>query len=343
MFWLTWRQFRTQAIAAAVIVVAVAVFLIISGLGLRHSYDHAGLPHCLVHHDCERLATAFVDQLKSGKFIFIASSILLYVVPGLIGLFWGAPLLAREFETGTVRLAWNQSVTRNRWVLAKLGIVGLAAMAAAGLLSLLITWWASPLDQALNYVGPYATISLNRLDPTLFGARGIAPIGYAAFAVALGVAAGVLIRRTIPAMAVTIAVFAAVQLIWPNWVRPHLIPPTVVRASLGTTFDDLYVTQPGGQMFIKGPWYKSGAWILSNQTVTPSGHVFTGPATSACLGNSTQACLAWVTRQKLAQLVSYQPANRFWALQWYEMAVFLVLAAGLGWLCAWWVNRHRLA
>ena len=42
-------------------------------------------------------------------------------MPALIGAFWGAPLITREFEAGTFRLAWNQSVTRARWLAIKLG------------------------------------------------------------------------------------------------------------------------------------------------------------------------------------------------------------------------------
>ena len=106
------------------------------------------------------------------------------VVPGVIGVFWGAPLVARELETGTYRLAWTQSVTRARWIAVKLGVVGLASMAAAGLLSLMVTWWSSPIDR------------VNMTLYTSFDQRGIVPIGYAAFAFALGVLAGVLIRRT---------------------------------------------------------------------------------------------------------------------------------------------------
>ena len=54
------------------------------------------------------------------------------VAPALIGIFWGAPLVTRELEAGTFRLAWNQSVTRARWMAVKLGLIGLAAMATAG-------------------------------------------------------------------------------------------------------------------------------------------------------------------------------------------------------------------
>jgi hypothetical protein len=348
MIWLSWRQFRTQAIVAASALAAIAIALIVTGVTLRGHYKDLGLPACHVHHDCAQLANAFLDQLRSGTIgnyilVFYLGIVVLYLVPALIGLFWGAPLLAREFETGTLRLAWNQSVSRSRWLWVKVGLVGLAATATAGLLSLLITWWASPIDRAFSYAGPNAVIGLNRLDPALFGSRDLTPIGYAVFALALGIAAGLLIRRTVPAMAVTLAVFAGVQVAWANLIRPHLISPAVTRIPLTGNFAEISVEQPGLRMTVLGDWYRAGAWVLSNHSVTPQGHVFTGPATSACAGNSTQACQAWILSQHLTQLVTFQPAGRFWAFQWLETGIFVALAAVLTAFCAWWLNRRRLA
>ena len=74
----------------------------------------------------------------------------------------------------------------------KLAAVGLAAMLTAGLLSLLITWWAGPIDRAGGF--PASVGPLTRFSPVLFGARDIVPVGYAAFAFVLGVTAGVLVR-----------------------------------------------------------------------------------------------------------------------------------------------------
>ena len=348
MFWLTWRQFRVQAAITAGILAIVAAGLLITGIMLRHHYNASGLTACHAHHDCEELATSFVNQFNSGTFghLSLVSSLgsaVLYLAPLLIGLFWGAPLLSREFETGTVRLAWSQSVTRTRWLAVKLGVVGLAAVVTAGLLSLLVTWWSGPLDQAEAYAGPNAEISTSRLDPSLFGVRDIVPIGYAAFAVVLGAVIGVLLRRTVPAMAVTLAVFGGLQIAWPNFIRARLISPVTFRAPLTGNFDQLSVRQPGYQMTVIGSWYKAGAWLLSNQTVTRSGQAFTGPAGSACRGPSLPDCTAWVLRQHLAQLVSYEPASRFWAFQWLETGIYVVLAAALAAFCAWWLGRRRLA
>ena len=143
-------------------------------------------------------------------------------LPAIIGVFWGAPLVARELEAGTHRLVWTQTVTRTRWLATKVGLIGLAAMAAAGLLSLVMTWWSGPIDRPRSRAGRARTgSSASRgCRRWMFDARGIAPIGYAAFAFALGVTAGLVLRRTVPAMAVTLAVFVAVQIAMPSWSGP---------------------------------------------------------------------------------------------------------------------------
>jgi hypothetical protein len=228
----------------------------------------------------------------------------------------------------------------------KLGLIGLASMAAAGLFSLMVTWWSSPIDRADGFESGRNTASgAARLAPLLFGARGIAPVGYAAFAFALGVTVGVLVRRTVPAMAVTIAAFTAVQLAMPLWIRPHLIAPVRRISPLNTAFiNELSVTN-GGHMTVIEAVKIPGAWVLSDQTITAAGHAFTGPATAACVSStaSFDACQASVARLHLRQLVTYQPASRYWAFQWYETAIFLALAVALAGFCYWWVRRRRLA
>jgi ABC-type transport system involved in multi-copper enzyme maturation permease subunit len=344
MIWLTWRQFRWQAITAAAALGAVAILLAATGPHLAALFSTAGLKSCDT--SCGKLASNFLDSLHGLDIvIFEAAIVVMYLVPALIGIFWGGPLIAREFETGTHRLAWNQSVSRTRWTAVKLGLIGAAAVATAGLLSLMIGWWASPIDHAMT-LGQSGVGNGNhfpRLSPLVFAARGVAPLGYAAFAFALGVTAGVLIRKTLPAMAVTLAVFAAVQFLMPTFVRPHLITPVQVTAPFNANNNNqLMIGGPGGSMTVVGNFSRPGAWILSNNTITRSGKVFTGPATAACTGNgSPQDCINWLNSLRLRQQVSYQPASRFWPLQGIETGIYLILAAGLTWLCLWQVRRRR--
>ena len=212
-------------------------------------------------------------------------------------------------------------------------------MATAGLLSLMITWWASPIDRTGGF--PAGMSQLSRFSAVVFPVRGITPIGYAAFALALGVTAGVLIRRILPAMAITLAVFAAVQIIMPGWVRPHLIPPASATAAVNVNLNDAIVTHSGEM--IMPVTNLPGAWIISNQTIATSGHVFILPNTGPCAGGSTQACNAWLPTQHLRRAITYQPASRYWALQWYETAIFLALAVALAGFCIWWIRHRRLS
>jgi hypothetical protein len=338
MIWLTWRQFRPQAIAAAAALAAVAIALAVTGPHLASLYASSGLASC--HAGCGPQASSFIDQVKgtSSEDIFYGGMAALYAVPALVGLFWGAPLVSREIEAGTFRLAWNQSVPRTRWLTIKLTLIGLAAAASAGVLSLMISWWASPLYDAAAKSGGNA-LSISKLPPPLFGATGIVPIGYAAFAFALGVTAGVLVRRMLPAMAVTLAVFAAVQLLMPTLVRPHLITPVHATQSLSTvSFDGTGISNNNQlTLYVSSVNGKAGDWILASLPVNAAGQpVTTAPPACASLTTTFVPCLA---SHGVRMAVSYQPASRYWAFQWIETGIFLVLAAGLGGLCYWRIRR----
>jgi hypothetical protein len=341
MIWMTWRQFRAQAIAAGAILLALAIAAGLTGAGLASDFNGAGLNTC--HASCAQDATNFVSTLRGSSYelLFYGGIVVMYLAPALIGLFWGAPLIARELETGTYRLAWNQSVTRSRWTLAKLGIGGLASVAVAGLLSLMITWWASPINTALNYGGSGSSQLSSRMEPLLFAARGVAPLGYAAFAFTLGVTLGILLRRTIPAMALTLVLFAAVQFLMPTLVRPHLLPAEHVTAPYNPGRGGELMIGNGGQMTLVQDATIPGAWVISNVTIDPAGNVFTGPATSACLGEANSPCINWLASKHLRQFVTYQPASRFWPLQGIELAIYLAASAGLAGACAWQVRRTR--
>ena len=137
-----WTRFRTQALVAAAALAILAVILLVTGIRLAHAYDTA-VAVCNQHGNCATAgppspngyltASMRTWHRRSSSPSPLHRDVL------------GAPLAAREFETGTFRLAWTQGVTRTRWLAVKLGVVGAASMAVAGLLSLMVTWWGSPL------------------------------------------------------------------------------------------------------------------------------------------------------------------------------------------------------
>ena len=221
----------------------------------------------------------------------------------------------------------------------------LAAMATTGLFSLLLTWWSGPIDTASPF-DKGNSITFLRLGFVLFPTRGITPLGYAAFAFTLGVTAGVLIRRTVPAMAATLATFLFIQIACPIWVRPHLIPPAhkfVALTAADIPNANLAVGPGGSTIIVPKLPAMTGDWILSTQNIDPAGHPFNVNSVSVCQGNSSQACDNTLSSLHLRALIAYQPAGRFWALQWAETGVFLAAALVLAGFCFWWIGRRRLA
>jgi hypothetical protein len=341
MTWLTWRQSRAQILGAAVALVLVAIPLLITGPSLVHLYDTSGIATCHSSLDCRTLADTLQNKVAgTDAALYVVGLGILLLAPGLIGVFWGAPLLTREVEARTLPLAWNQTVTRTRWMAVKLGLVGLLTAATAGLLSLMLTWWSGPIDTIITLSGD-SKPNLTRLGPILFDSRDVTPVGYAAFAFALGVTAGVLIRRTLPALAAALAGFAAIQVAWPLWIREHLIAPvhTIVALDPANVFQ---IKSINSNMIISAvpTFQQQGAWVLSSEIVDRSGHAAHVPTNPVCLGNNFAACQAWIGRLHLRQIVAYEPASRFWDFQWAETAIFVGLALGLAGFCVWRIRRR---
>ncbi len=135
----TWRQHRFALLGVVTLLGAVAVYLWIAGLRLHHAYAAAIACHPASSPACQNLVNAF-----NGMNTFLANGVLPQALPVLIGAFVGAPVLARELETGTYRYAWTQGLGRWRWTLGKLVPLAIAVTAAAGAFSVLLSWYYQP-------------------------------------------------------------------------------------------------------------------------------------------------------------------------------------------------------
>jgi ABC-2 family transporter protein len=342
MIWLVWRQHRQQALFALLGLAALAAFLVPTGIQMHDAFERAGLPGCLraaagVEYvqvvngadqapdpvsTCQDLAAQFASRFGSLG----AIGILLWFLPLFVGLFWGAPLIAREVEHGTHRLVWTQGVSRRRWALAKFGLVGGGVVLLTACYALLVTWWRAPLDQT----------TAQRFDLLLFDLEGLVPIGYALFALALGVFAGALTRRTQAAMAVTLVGFLAVRLLVELLARPRFLTP------LRRTFPVAGTVAPNG---LTGDWViRAGVYdadggrlaggVFGNYSQSVCGVPADAPASDPTL----ERCLAEFGRGAY-NLELFHPASRYWLFQGLETALFLVLAAALLLAAVLWVRR----
>ena len=325
MTWLVWRQHRQQALAAAIALVAVALFLVPTGRQLHAAFDDLGLEACLRGGQPELVAPedgcGTLSERFSGRFQGLAlASLLLLFLPVLAGLFWGAPLVAREVEHGTHRLVWTQGVTRLRWATVKLVLVGGGVVLVAAAYALLVGWWIAPLNDATGY----------RFTWLFFDQQGPVLVGYALFAFALGVLAGTLTGKVLPAMAITLGGFLATRVAVALFLRPRFLPP-----------------QRRAYPIVSGspaePNQLAGDWVISRGVYSAQGVKLTPGSGSQVLCDQTAAsrCVAEYGAGAYNQDL-FQPADRFWLFQGIETALFVALALVLV-LVAVRLVRRRLA
>lgn len=315
MMWLTWRQQRLEAIIGGVLLAAVAALLLWSGVQMAAAYQNGGIAGCVAQHtlsqSCWETERAFQSQF--GAVIGLLGWLIL--LPLVLGFLLAAPF-AQELEQGTYRLLWTQSLGRLRWLRERVGLLLGAAATASLLLAALMAWWHGPLNGLQG-----------RFDVTGFDLGGAVTVAHTVFAVALGLAAGALLRRTVPAMAVTLAGFVAFRVAVMTWLRPYYLPPLTATGPVGSA-----VIRPSDWMIGEG-WRDHLGHTLSWDSVVQlcTSGIRTKSDLFACLN-----------RRGIVDVVTYQPAGRFWLFQGIESALFLGLAAGLLALTAWWI-KERMA
>ena len=228
--------------------------------------------------------------------------------------------MAAEAEAGTTQFAWMQSVTRKRWLTVKIGWMLLAAAVWGGVITALVTWWE----------GPNNAEQLDAFDPGRFDIMGIVPVAYSLFAMALGIAAGALLRRTLPAIAVTLAGFIAVRALITLLLRPHYMSAVTVFYKVTSGFT------PAGSYWSARAGRRSARTASSSRSrTTPTSSTAFPPATSqvSCTqvsrGAFTPPASCTQALSHFRAFLTYQPADRYWTFQGIETGIFLVLAAAL--------------
>ena len=289
MIWVSWRQHRSQAIAGLGLLAALAVYAVIETTSMRTAFSHDGLAACLARSQgtaCPAGVTAFMNEFSSAVNIAFWSVTL--IVPGVIGVLAGGSLIARELEYGTWRLAWSQSVPRARWLAVKLALVtgGLIVLGAA--MTAVITWYRAPMDQLTG-----------RFQHNAYDYEGLVLTAYILCAFGFAVLAGLLLRRSIPAMVAAFIPWLAIRLVVEFVFRPHFMTP--LTATLNCTHGCGY-----GIGFVPQATGRISDLVLSIQ------------------GN----------------LVTYQPADRFWPFQFIEAGIFVALTAAALGATIWLLHRR---
>ncbi|AQW50101.1 translation initiation factor IF-2 [Streptomyces violaceusniger] len=332
LVWLVARQHRAALWAGLVVVAAVAAYIVWQRTEMVGYIRTHGIEGCAdwkmfchgrrisLHRDTDPTAGAFRHLNDTYRTPLLNTGRLLIALPALIGVFIGAPLFARELEMGTHQLVWTQSVSRTRWLIAKLALPLAVVTAGTAVLAALYTWWWRAARTQ------FQDIAWGTAVP--FDATGPAAVALAPLAFFVGAAAGLLLRRTVPAMAVTLGATAGVQY-GLGALRPHLMTPrTVVSDASGdfahTPIEVFFTSWRGiGDGFLA----RNGAKIPSDRCSSAIGQ----DGWDRCLARSG------ATERQYEEL---HPASHYWPMQWMQAGICLAAAVALAAFCVWWIRRR---
>jgi hypothetical protein len=323
MAWVTWRQHRLALTGVAALLAGLAVWLWIAGVQLHHAYTAAAACRPASSIACGDLISRF-NRMNE----VLANGSVLQPVPALIGAFLGAPVLAREMETGTFRYAWTQGFGRWRWTLAKLVALAVLVAAAAGALSVLLSWYYRP-----YFVTGNPTVSLTEVSPLaggLFDLRGVAFAAWTLAAFAIGGLAGMLIRRVVPAIVATLTAYTGLALAVGVFLRQHYLTPLVTSS----------LSVPGSAWIVSQWWTKGSAFAFSGRPSTSLLLQFCPPSAVGPGKTSPVALAQCLSQHGYTQWTRYQPATQFWPFQWIEGGWLLALSVLLIAVTVWLVRRR---
>jgi ABC-type transport system involved in multi-copper enzyme maturation permease subunit len=305
----TWRQHRFALAGVFVVLGGLGVFMLVNGLAMHHAYAALGLDTCgqVSGPTCASQLMAFQQN-----YLTWADHLphLVMLLPGLIGVFVGAPLVARELESGTFRFAWTLARSRVQWIVTKLVLLAVVLTAFALGFSALSTWWYGPFDAITGRMSSYGAYEITGL---VFAARTL-------FGFTLGALLGLLIRRTVPAMAATAAVWVAVVVSSMVWLRPLIQKPITTMGAVAKGIT------PGQHVpfnaTVVNDWYQDAAGHhvgldqLFQQAILDNGGTPPSP----------DQLNAYMEQHHYSQWVSYRPNGWFWHFQTVEASGYAVLA-----------------
>ncbi|MFF4249154.1 hypothetical protein ACFYY2_32500 [Streptomyces sp. NPDC001822] len=261
--------------------------------------------------ECMQVARNYVVTMFTYRRGFDNVALVLMALPVLLSGFVGGPLIARELESGTYKLSWTQSVTPARWLAAKLVVPATLVLAGAAILAAVLHWARS--GQDLPYpVEWYAMY--------VFTTTGTVLAGHILFGLCAGALIGILVRRTLLALVLSVLVAGAVGVAFAD-LRGRLWPPSTVT---GTNLD-----------------IHENIWWVETGHLTGDGERLS-QETCAQSVSETDTARCFADHDITGHYLDYHPASHFWPLQLVETGILLALAA-LALALAFRVLRRRTA
>jgi ABC-type transport system involved in multi-copper enzyme maturation permease subunit len=327
MIWLIWRQHRAELMASGLVLALILLVLLVTGIHITDVSQSTNLLSCASKHlDCSSAQNTVSNYITNHAFgsatFYNIFQYFLLALPLLLGMFVGAHLVAREFEQGTYRLVWTQSISWSHWLCMKIALLACFVVCATGILYGVFIWWKTPALAAFNNPWLYSNYDI----------WGFVPIAYTLFALVLGIAAGTVVRKTVPAMAITLIVFVVLRVLIEIFLRPYLLPPLVMVRPISIMQP---VPIPAQSLIISYSTEQYGKPVSAELGDVCSTRFSQGETTEVYSTKYSQ-CLA---NHGFQNKVVYQPLDRLLLFQGMESSIYIFLAVILLGITVLWTRR----
>jgi ABC-2 family transporter protein len=341
VIWIAWRYQRAVAYVLAALALVIVGFAVVTGV-IEHHYmtEFMGAPchgselvFAAGGDYCGRLVSLYARSANSNVYVKVAGNAIAPVVGVVLGLL----ALANELDHRTSRLAWTQSISRSRWLTAKVAVGAASVTIILVPTAIVLSWWNGT-------IGDNDVFARQN-----FGTAGWDLVAYGLFMFALTVLLGAVIRRVGWTLAAAVVLFLAVALVVPTKVREHLVAPTVHWYSIGATLGK-------GTVASYAEPYPENAWLLVSGIAPRSAVGLPTWNEIVRTDNDLGHCMSKYPRNTHDEVVAVQSrcyrtlhvenvsvyisSNQFWTLQLREGLLYL--AFGMILLGGTWVYVRRI-
>ncbi|MFE5894804.1 ABC transporter [Streptomyces sp. NPDC056462] len=312
MTWLVWRQHRATYWTVLCAAVLLAAWMTYQHIQLMDFLDASDW----TDKDVARSGEKSDAHIEPMRWIWPV----LAMIPIVLGVFVGAPLLAGDLEHGTSKLVVTQSGSGARWLATKLGVTALVIGVTTTALSISYGRWSDALQDSLM---PW----MSWAEGSTFDNTGPVPVALSLFTVVGGLAIGLVLRRTLAAMVVTFGFGILVQFVWGHF-----------RLSLG---DVVTLTTDNGAFAESAqPQIPDSAYGIDISYITSNGDLL---GRSTCFSEKTEQARELCLKQAdvVGWSVEYLPKSQMAGMQWLGSSILLALTAAVTVFLFTW-GRKRL-
>ncbi|WP_309030153.1 ABC transporter permease [Streptomyces alfalfae] len=305
--WLVWRQHRAA-------LWTLLTLTLLTALAMVHLRGE------LTNHLAASVRGGPDLEQHVGR-LFSVGSYLGYA-PVLAGVLIGAPLVAGDLETGTAKLVTSQSVSRLRWLTTKLVMPAALIALSTTLLGAVFTWWWNPVRSQAD--------TLEWTSSALFDVTGPMPAAYALLTFTVGAAVGMLLRRTLVSMVVTLGIVVAIGVVWDRF-----------RLDLGNVLS--VTTDTGVGPDARQPELPAQAVQQGQGTdfLTDSGARLDWTTCLDTMENTRAHTACLKSKHVIGYAADYLPASEMQPMQWLGAAIMLTATAAVTTFIIIW-GRKRL-